>query len=86
MTDFIANEIYTDSIGDVVAKCANFILAHPDNAYIAEIDSARLRLAVAHRQSRIYTDRAHRDVWDREIQQAINLLKQAVESAACTKN
>ena len=86
MTDFIANEIYTDSIGDVVAKCANFIIAHPDSTYTEEIDRVRLTLAVAHRQSRIYTDREHRDAWDREVRQAINLLKRAGESAACTKN
>lgn len=79
MTDFIANEIYTDGIGDIVAKCSRFIIKHPDSAYTEEIDRVRLRLAVAHRQSRIYTDRAHRDAWDREIARANDLLARAGE-------
>ncbi len=74
---FIENELYTDSINDVLVKCADFMIRHPKNSLNPKIERARLLLASAHRLSRIFTDREHRDMWDRQIKETKDLLKKA---------
>lgn len=74
---FIENELYTDSINDVLVKCTNFIIRYPKNRLIPMIESARLSLASAHRSSRIFTDQEHRGIWDREIKETKELLRKA---------
>lgn len=74
---FIENELYTDSINDVLVKCADFMIRHPKDSLNPKIERARLLLASAHRLSRIFTDREHRDMWDRQIKETKDLLKKA---------
>ena len=74
---FIENELYTDSINNMLVKCANFIINHPKNSYIPLINNARSSLSVAHRMSRIYHDQEHRAVWNSEIDEAKKLLREA---------
>ncbi len=64
----IEKECITESINDKEAELCHFLIKHPNDDN-EELRLIRKQLAIAHKESRMYTDEEHRKHW-RDLMEA----------------
>ena len=73
----IRKEIYTDQLNDLYAELTEYMNSHPQCRILKELDSQRKIIAIAHSDSRYFTDEEHFAQWDKLIADSKKLLKKA---------
>lgn len=76
--DIIEKEIFTESLNEMYVRCIEFQEKHPDNKNYAEINTVKKEIAIAYRESRIYTDIEHRRYYNGLFRKAKKLIKEAL--------
>ena len=73
----IRKEIYTDQLNDLYAELTEYMNSHPQCRILKELDSQRKIIAIAHSDSRYFTDEEHFAQWDKLMSHAGTMMSLA---------